>query len=159
MKSFLLFFTVITFTFQNSFSFKVDDGSKLIKNIEYQDKTLLIKKTKAKINALIKKRKRLKDLKNWSDTNETNYQRQIEKLNNNLQKLGYTSKTVLSTDEVIKKLQMQLKYLNNKRVNKNASEKFTQKDDSIYKSKAGFLLDSIIRLRRNKFLKENESSN
>ncbi|AUC83962.1 hypothetical protein CW731_01050 [Polaribacter sp. ALD11] len=113
----------------------------------YQDNRILIKKIKAKLNALEKKRERLMVLKKWSDSNENNYLLKINKLRDSLEELGESSTKKLDADEVIKKLQKQLKFLNNARVNKNAKEIWTIKDDSIYEKKASILIDSIIKLR------------
>ena len=115
-----------------------------------QDKTVLIKKIKAKINALEKRRERLKNLKKWSEAKESKYLLKVQKLTSNLDKLGEKSTKELNVDEIIKKLQKQLKFLNNARVNKNSKEVWTKKDDSIYEKKASVLIDSIIKLRMKK---------
>ena len=115
-----------------------------------QDKTVLIKKIKAKINALEKRRERLKNLKKWSEAKESKYLLKVQKLTSNLDKLGEKSTKELNVDEIIKKLQKQLKFLNNARVNKNSKEIWTKKDDSIYEKKASVLIDSIIKLRMKK---------
>jgi DNA repair exonuclease SbcCD ATPase subunit len=115
-----------------------------------QDKTVLIKKIKAKINALEKRRERLKNLKKWSEAKESKYMLKVQKLTSNLDKLGEKSTKELNVDEIIKKLQKQLKFLNNARVNKNSKEIWTKKDDSIYEKKASVLIDSIIKLRMKK---------
>ncbi|WP_299061293.1 hypothetical protein [uncultured Polaribacter sp.] len=114
----------------------------------FQDNTVLIKKIKAKIDALSKRRVKLKELKKWSNSQEKKYNLQLSKLNNSLKKLGEESEITLNVEQIVAKLQKQLKYLNNARVNSVAKNKFTQKDDSIYKRKAGKLIDSILRLRR-----------
>ncbi len=115
----------------------------------FQDNTVLIKKIKAKIDALSKRRVKLKELKKWSNSQEKKYNLQLSKLNNSLKKLGEESEITLNVEQIVSKLQKQLKYLNNARVNSVAKNKFTQKDDSIYKRKAGKLIDSILRLRSN----------
>ncbi|MFK8059835.1 MAG: hypothetical protein AB8B78_07065 [Polaribacter sp.] len=115
-----------------------------------QDKTILIKKIKAKINALQNKRKRLIALKKWSNKQDTIY---LEKMNNytlSLEKLGEKSAKKYTNEQLIRKLQKELKYINNARVNKNAKDSWTIKDDSIYEKKAGKLIDSIIKLRMKK---------
>ena len=112
-----------------------------------QDKTVLIKKIKAKINALQKRRERLKNLKKWTEAKQSKFLLKVQKLTNNLEKLGEKSTKKLNVDEIIKKLQKQLKFLNNARVNKNSKEVWTKKDDSIYEKKASALIDSIIKLR------------
>ncbi|SHN05555.1 hypothetical protein [Polaribacter sp. KT 15] len=114
----------------------------------FQDNTVLIKKIKAKINALSKRRDKLKKLKKWSNSQEKKYNLQLSKLNKSLNKFGEESEITLNVEQIVSKLQKQLKYLNNARVNSVAKNKFTQKDDSIYKLKAGKLIDSILRLRR-----------
>ncbi|AQS92891.1 hypothetical protein BXQ17_01880 [Polaribacter sp. BM10] len=114
----------------------------------FQDNTVLIKKIKAKINALSKRRDKLKELKKWSNSQEKKYNLQLSKLNKSLNKLGEEFEITLNVEQIVSKLQKQLKYLNNARVNSVAKNKFTQKDDSIYKRKAGKLIDSILRLRR-----------
>ncbi|TXD48294.1 hypothetical protein [Polaribacter sp. IC073] len=115
--------------------------------VNKQDNTILIKKIKAKIKALEKKRARLKTLKKWSELKEKNYVFEVNKLRSNLEKLGESSIKKLDAGEIIRKLQKQLKFLNNARVNKNAKEIWTKKDDAIYEKKAGKLIDSIIKLR------------
>ncbi|GAB7257580.1 hypothetical protein [Polaribacter sp. OB-PA-B3] len=140
----LMLFFVKTATLQANDLYLINNAS-----IEsFQDNTVLIKKIKAKIDALSKRRVKLKELKKWSNSQEKKYNLQLSKLNNSLKKLGEESEITLNVEQIVAKLQKQLKYLNNARVNSVAKNKFTQKDDSIYKRKAGKLIDSILRLRR-----------
>ncbi len=115
-----------------------------------QDKTILIKKIKAKLNALEMQREKLKILKKWSDSKEKSYLLNVENLTKNLEKLGVTTAKKLNIDALIKKLQKELKYLNNSRVNKNAKKTWSKKDNALYEKKAGKLIDSIIQLRMKK---------
>ncbi len=140
----LMLFFVKTATLQANDLYLINNAS-----IEsFQDNTVLIKKIKAKIDALSKRRVKLKELKKWSNSQEKKYNLQLSKLNNSLKKLGEESEITLNVEQIVAKLQKQLKYLNNARVNSVAKNKFTQRDDSIYKRKAGKLIDSILRLRR-----------
>lgn len=115
-----------------------------------QDNTVLIKKIKAKITALKQKREKLKALRKWTPAKEKTYQKQLKRHAINLEKLGDKPNENLAIDQIIKKLQRQLKYLNNARVNKNTKEGISQQYDSMYKHDAGILLDSIMKLRRSK---------
>ncbi|QTD38485.1 hypothetical protein JL193_04135 [Polaribacter batillariae] len=112
-----------------------------------QDYTVLIKKIKAKIAFLKEQREKFKTAKKWSLAKEKKYQKQVKTLEKNLERLGYKAGKELTVEEKIKKLQKQLKYINNNRVNKNAKNTWTKKDDSIYEKKASKLIDSIIKLR------------
>lgn len=148
IKKYLLL-VFILFAFSTSAFFNADNSISLY---EFrQDKKALIKKIKAKIIALDKKKAQLKSLRKWTPAKEINYKKQIKKYKANLLKLGYiASEKKINIDETIKKLQKQLKYLNNARVNKNAIDGMSKKYDSMYKHDAGILLDSIMKLRRRK---------
>ena len=148
--SYLFFFGFFFTTSINSLpKLIINKGVSFVDGFE-QDKRVLIKKIKAKMNALDKKRTRLKAIKKWSEAKETIYLQQLKRLADNLEKLGDTSINVFNIDRVIKKLQKELKFINNARVNANTKGTLTKKYDSIYKNQAGFLLDSIIRLRLRK---------
>ncbi|WP_299670828.1 hypothetical protein [uncultured Polaribacter sp.] len=95
-------------------------------------------------------REKLKILKKWSDSKEKSYLLNVENLTKNLEKLGVTTAKKLNIDALIKKLQKELKYLNNSRVNKNAKKTWSKKDNALYEKKAGKLIDSIIQLRMKK---------
>ncbi|WP_298764666.1 hypothetical protein [uncultured Polaribacter sp.] len=114
----------------------------------YQDKTILIQKIKAKIKALNEKREKLQSLKKWTPEKEKVYQKQVASYTNSLRKLGVNYIKKLHPDAIIRKLQKELKYINNARINKNAREDgLSDRYDSIYKKKAQILIDSIIKLR------------
>ncbi|TMM28874.1 hypothetical protein FDT66_13295 [Polaribacter aestuariivivens] len=148
MKLFLILFSIISSTF---FITNVDIFSlkkKTTTTVLMQDNTVLVKKIKARISALKKQRKKLKNLKKWSSVKEKSYVEEIKKLEAGLKKLGYKESNNLSVEEKIKKLQKELKYINNNRVNKNAKNSWTKEDDAIYEKKASKLIDSIIKLRK-----------
>tara|TARA_R110002049_G_scaffold67310_1_gene174915 strand:- start:2342 stop:2806 length:465 start_codon:yes stop_codon:yes gene_type:complete len=150
-KYFFLFFFGIFFSVSLTANNLYDENVFLnLKEKILQDNSILIKKIKAKISALSNRRNKLKDLNKWSDFNEKNYLLKVHKLKENLKKLGEKPTENLTPDEIIKKLQKQLKFLNNARVNKNAKDTFTEENDSVYKQKAGKLIDSIIKLRMTK---------
>lgn len=150
-KYFFLFFFGIFFSVSLTADNLYDENVFLnLKEKILQDNSILIKKIKAKISALSNRRNKLKDLNKWSDFNEKNYLLKVDKLKENLKKLGEKPTKNLTPDEIIKKLQKQLKFLNNARVNKNAKDTFTEENDSVYKQKAGKLIDSIIKLRMTK---------
>ncbi len=150
-KYFFLFFFGIFFSVSLTANNLYDENVFLnLKEKILQDNSILIKKIKAKISALSNRRNKLKDLNKWSDFNEKNYLLKVDKLKENLKKLGEKPTKNLTPDEIIKKLQKQLKFLNNARVNKNAKDTFTEENDSVYKQKAGKLIDSIIKLRMTK---------
>lgn len=114
----------------------------------YQDKTILIQKIKAKIKALNERRDKLQSLKKWTPEKEKVYQNQVASYTNSLRKLGVNYTKKLHPDAIIRKLQKELKYINNARINKNAREDgLSERYDSIYKKKAQILIDSIIKLR------------
>ncbi|QTE22947.1 hypothetical protein [Polaribacter cellanae] len=139
----------LLFIFASTFSFGAISLTKYKPNVVVleQDYTILIKKIKAKINFLKKQRKKFKTAKKWSPVQEKSYLKQLTTLKMNLKKLGYNEGKELTIQQKIIKLQKQLKYINNSRVNKNAKSGWTQKDDSIYEKKASKLIDSIIKLR------------
>ncbi|WP_435416209.1 hypothetical protein [Polaribacter aestuariivivens] len=148
MKLILILFSIISSTFfitnVDVFSLKKKATTTVLK----QDNTVLVKKIKARISALKKQRKKLKNLKKWSSVKEKSYVEEIKKLEAGLKKLGYKESNNLSIEEKIKKLQKELKYINNNRVNKNAKNSWTKEDDAIYEKKASKLIDSIIKLRK-----------
>ena len=117
----------------------------------FQNKNaVLIKKIKARINALKKQRTKLKSLKKWSVGQEDTFTYKVAQFAKNIEKLKKNQVLSLTTDEIVKKLQKQLKYLNNARINKDARASWTKKDDSLYEQKAAVLIDRIIKLRRTK---------
>jgi hypothetical protein len=149
---FLLFFGLFLSTPISAIHFDTQTGRFIISNVFFQDKnTVLIKKMKVRISALKKQRTKLKSLKKWSTAKEETYTFRVDKLTKNIEKLGEKSVLNLTTDEIVKKLQKQLKYLNNARINKDASDSWTKKDDSLYQQKAAVFIDSIIKLRSNNF--------
>lgn len=114
---------------------------------DLQDKTIIIKKIKNKITSLKKQREDLKKLKRWTPFKEKNYNKQIERLELGLKKIGYKEDVSVSIEKLIKKLQKQLKYLNNDKTNGKATNNWSDKDESTYKEKAGKLIDSVIKLK------------
>lgn len=146
-----LFLGFILFAFSTNAFFNTQNTDNAMSlSVLIQDNSVLIKKIKAKIAALDKKKEQLKSLRRWTPAKEKNYQKQLKKYNKTLLKLGDKSQEKLDVDQIIKKLQRQLKYLNNARVNKNARDGMSKKYDSMYKHDAGILLDSIMKLRRRK---------
>jgi hypothetical protein len=149
---FLFFFGLLWLTPINAARFDAQTNRFRITKDFFQDKnTVLIKKIKVRINALKKQRIKLKSLKKWSTAQEETYIYKVAKLAENLEKLREKSPLNLTTDEIVKKLQKQLKYLNNARINKDASDSWTKKDAAIYQQKAAVFIDSIIKLRSNNF--------
>ena len=149
---FSLFFGLFLLTPINAAHFDAQTNRLRITKDFFQDKnTVLIKKIKVRINALKKQRTKLKSLKKWSTAKEETYALKVDKLAKNLEKLREKSPLNLTTDEIVKKLQKQLKYLNNARINKDASDSWTKKDAAIYQQKAAVFIDSIIKLRNNNF--------
>ncbi|MDX6747171.1 hypothetical protein SHK09_10245 [Polaribacter sp. PL03] len=147
-KYFYLFFCAFLLSLSlNAINIDVKRVYSSFIEVKHQDKTVMIRKIKAKINALEKQRERLKIINRWSNSKEKSYLLKIDKLKSSLDKLGENSNKNLNVDEIIKKLQKQLKFLNNARVNKNTKNTWSKVDDSIYKKDAAVLLDSIIKLR------------
>ncbi|QOD61624.1 hypothetical protein H9I45_04015 [Polaribacter haliotis] len=139
----------LLFIFATNFSFgaisMIENKATIV--VLEQDYTVLIKKIKAKIDFLNKQKEKFETAKKWSPAKEKNYLKQVKTLEENLKRLGYNEEKELTVQQKIKKLQKQLKYINNSRVNKNAKDGWTKKDDSIYEKKASKLIDSIIKLR------------
>ena len=132
------------------FSFKVLKEVAVNELEKDQDNTVLIRKIKGRIISIKNQREKLKTLKKWTEAREKSYLAQIEKLENGLKKLGYKETIELSVDEKIRKLQKQLKYLNNNKTNQRNSNNWSTKNELIYQKKAGVLIDSIVRLKMGK---------
>ncbi|WP_298778027.1 hypothetical protein [uncultured Polaribacter sp.] len=135
-------FSTYSLEYENNFEFKLD-----------QDKTILIKKIKNRIISLKEQRGKLKIIGKWTSVKEKSYLKQVDKLEKGLVKLGYTENERLSVDEKIKKLQKQLKYLNNNKTTQKVRDNWSDKKELDYQNKAGVLIDSVIKLKMFKNIK------
>ena len=150
-RCFYIFFFGLFFSL-SMHGLSVETSQHIVFDIETidQDKKILIRKLRAKVNALEKRRARLKALDKWTAAKESKYLVKIATFTTNLASLGESTTKILDVEELVRNLQKQLKYLNNARVNKNAKDSWSEKDDALFESKAGILIDSIIKLRMRK---------
>ena len=146
-KQLVLSTLLIFLSINSSLSFEVKKDKEIFISHNFQDKTVLIKKIKNRISSLKSKKEKLVVLKKWSDARERVYVKQIEKLENGLKKLGYKEVRQLTVKEKIKKLQKELKYLNNNKTSERNKNNWSLKDEQSYQKKATVFIDSIIKLR------------
>mgnify|MGYP000274173665 FL=1 len=146
-KQLVLSTLLIFLSINSSLSFEVKKDKEIFISHNFQDKTILIKKIKNRISSLKSKKEKLVVLKKWSDARERVYVKQIEKLENGLKKLGYKEVRQLTVKEKIKKLQKELKYLNNNKTSERNKNNWSLKDEQSYQKKATVFIDSIIKLR------------
>ena len=146
-KQLVLSTLLIFLSINSSFSIEVKKDKENFRLHNFQDKTVLIKKIKNRISSLKSKKEKLVVLKKWSDARESNYVKQIEKLEKGLKKLGYKEVKQLTVKEKIKKLQKELKYLNNNKTSQRNKNNWSLKDEQSYQKKATVFIDSIIKLR------------